>query len=250
MKLTILGSGSYVSNADRNTSGYLLEENNEKIIVDLGIGCVKALQKTCNLDEINKLFFTHLHPDHVSGLHEFLFLKRGLIDNKLSKNQTQVTLFGPKGFKNFFLGLKQVFPHAFKLSIPINVIELEYSETRTNNFFVKTKPVKHENAIGYRFEANEKVLAYSGDSGYCEELVELCKNSALSVLECTLPDKMQKEDHLTPMLAAKIAKKANTEKLVLTHLTPIVEREPIKEIVSKIFKGKIFLAEDLQELIV
>ena len=60
-----------------NINTFLIEQNNEKLLVDAG--CRDIFGPTCgffpeqlekagtNPEEITDLFFTHLHPDHVGG---------------------------------------------------------------------------------------------------------------------------------------------------------------------------------------
>ena len=44
------------------------------------------------------------------------------------------------------------------------------------------------NSVGYRIEAGGAVLAYTGDSGPCEEVVEMARDADLFVAEATYQD--------------------------------------------------------------
>ena len=76
MNLTILGSGVPTSSSKKASAGYLLEAGKNKILIDLGCGSFKNLQKIINPLEIQALFVTHfLHQDHINDLPPFLSYK-------------------------------------------------------------------------------------------------------------------------------------------------------------------------------
>ncbi len=65
MKLTILGSGSPKPNAERCSSGYLLEVGGEKLMIEAGPGTVQRLVEAGHsVTDIDKLVISHLHFDH------------------------------------------------------------------------------------------------------------------------------------------------------------------------------------------
>ena len=100
--------------------------------------------------------------------------------------------------------------------------------------------------IGLRFTFNKKVIAFSGDSEYCQALVNLCRNATLAFLECSFPDQNPKSGHLTPGGVAKIAKQAKVQKVVLTHLYPETFKvDPVRKI-KKEFDGTVEIGKDLQ----
>ncbi|MHA1475015.1 MAG: MBL fold metallo-hydrolase [Promethearchaeota archaeon] len=68
-----------------------------------------------------------------------------------------------------------------------------------------------------------RVIAYSADTAFCPELIELAKNANVFVCESTyayLDEDLAKEKlHLSSKLAAKAAKEANVKQLILTHFS-------------------------------
>ena len=48
------------------------------------------------------------------------------------------------------------------------------------------------NAVGYRIEAGGAVLAYTGDSGPCDEVIEMARDADLFVAEATYQDASSK----------------------------------------------------------
>src|SRR3990167_2364913 len=69
MKLTILGSGTAAPRLKRNMSGYLLEAGGKKILFDSGAGTIRRLlELKVDLADIDFIFYTHLHNDHINDL--------------------------------------------------------------------------------------------------------------------------------------------------------------------------------------
>ena len=132
----------------------------------------------------------------------------------------------------------------------LKIIELDNKKddsVQFDDFTVHSIPVKHsDHSLAYRITTSEqKIIVYSGDSDFCDGLRTISKNADLFLCECSHPDEMKKEGHLTPSLAGRIANRSDVKKLVLTHFYPECESVDIKKQCSKIFKGEIVLAEDL-----
>jgi ribonuclease BN (tRNA processing enzyme) len=73
--------------------------------------------------------------------------------------------------------------------------------------------------LGYRLHLDEKIIAYCSDTGYCNNAVELAKNAAVLITECSFRSGESSPEwpHLNPQEASRIAKEAGVQKLVLTH---------------------------------
>jgi ribonuclease BN (tRNA processing enzyme) len=86
---------------------------------------------------------------------------------------------------------------------------------------VTAVPVVHYDIDAYGFRVQgERLLAYSGDTGPCDELVELARDADLFVAEATLErgdDDGPLRGHLAPDEAAAAAATAGAKRLLLTH---------------------------------
>lgn len=264
MKLTVLGSGTAAPRINRNMSGYLLEINDKKILFDSGPGTIRQLLKLkVNLLDIDDVFYTHLHNDHINDLGAIIWS-----NNYGTYRKKELNIYGPKGFKEYFKILMEKILNPTKLIYKINVNEMKNSTIinipinkinnkkysminnsnktidNKNNILIKSIKSKHtKNSVSYRIEHNNKSIVYSGDTGYSNEIIKISKNADLLILECSFPTK--KECHLTPQLCGKIGAKANAKKLVLTHFYPECDKIDVKKQCSKEYKGKIILAKDL-----
>ncbi|MCX6799214.1 MAG: ribonuclease Z [Candidatus Diapherotrites archaeon] len=251
MKLTVLGSGTLVSGPERATTGFALEIGGQPIVVDLGFGCFKNMQRAgIDFSKVNNLFFTHFeHPDHVNDLSAFIFARKGLIDLGYG-SPVQVNIFGGSGFKGFVETLLDAYPSLKKLPFKLTASDLEpYGSKKFGEFSLKTKPMSHApSSIGMRFEAGRKSVVFSGDTEANENLVELSKGADLLVLECNYGKEPPKFSHLNAEIAGGIAARAKAKAILLSHLLPETEKQDLKKIAAKKFSGKILLAKDLLEV--
>ena len=102
--------------------------------------------------------------------------------------------------------------------------------------------------MGYRIVTPQgKVVVYSGDTDYCNEIIGLSKEADLAILECSFPDEIKMKGHLSPLTACKIANSAGVKKLVLVHMYPICDEYELVGLCKKEFGGEILAGEDLME---
>ena len=69
MKIEVIGSGSAFSTR-RNTSAVMVTDNKDnQWLIDCGPTIPRALwQRGTGVNDIQVIYFTHIHPDHCSGL--------------------------------------------------------------------------------------------------------------------------------------------------------------------------------------
>jgi len=224
MELTIIGSGTTIPLAYRGSPSLMISIDGDHILFDMGPGTVRQLARTgLNISSISHIFFTHFHPDHISDLVHFLFTKKS---PSIPQRDEPVMVSGPHGLGRFIHRLQEAYaPH---LDLPSGIIEI--GELGTNGKFVNnykkfkiiTAPVKHASeSIAYRLETRKgRSIVYSGDTAFCDEIVELSRGADLLILEASFPDGQDVPGHLTPSRAGHIAALANVKRLLLTHLYP------------------------------
>lgn len=244
MKLTILGSGTGIVTARRGPAGYLVNVNNKSLLLDSGPGTLKKLADAgTGFDKVDYAIYTHFHPDHVADLISLLFALRIPGHSK----REYLTILGPTGMKDLYHNLLNVFdnylePRGYDLTIK----ELFESHIDFEDFRISSSHVKHlDNSIAYRIVSEGKSLVYSGDTDYCESLINLAKDVDLLLIECSYPKHIKHEGHLNATLAGRIARESNCKKLVLTHFYPICDEHDIVGQCKEEFDGEIVAAEDL-----
>jgi ribonuclease BN (tRNA processing enzyme) len=135
---------------------------------------------------------------------------------------------------------EQIAPQNYRLT----PYELWDSKIKVNDWTLRTRPLCHiVKSIGYRLELSHQSLVYSGDTGYCEEVVELARGADLLILECSFPESVP--GHLTPLEAGRIAQEAGSRRLVLVHLYPVCVADEIHKECQRHFSGQVTVASDL-----
>lgn len=247
MKVTILGSGTAVPSLQRNSSSVLIQAEESNTLVDFGYGNLKQLLHLgITYHDIDRIFFTHNHPDHICDLVPFLFAARYYP----APRKKELEIVGGPGFEIFFQNLTSAFKHwLVPAEYPIRITEIDEGKKNFGCYQVTFKKVQHiEMSRGYRFENSAgKSVALSGDTDYCQGMIELGKQADLMILECAMPDEDKVAGHLVPALAGKLAKEADCKMLCLTHFYPPCDLDAMRETVSALYKGNLVLAHDLMQ---
>jgi len=244
MKLTVLGSGVFKPKTTRCPSGLALNVGDKTIIFDAGSGTfMRLIEAGIDYEEIDYIFVTHLHIDHVSDLLQYLWAYH-------PDRQKNLNLFGPPGLKEFYENLTKLASQFSHLPFDVKVKEVDEGDAISLPFFkievIRTEHVDELVSICYKVETNKKIFGYSGDTGYSGKLIQFFKDADVLVLECTTLNEQPVKGHLIPKECAEIAEKAQVKKLVLTHLD--LDLEKVKEQCSENFHGEIVVAEDLMQV--
>jgi ribonuclease BN (tRNA processing enzyme) len=251
LELTVLGSGTCAPTLQRSTASYFLRMGDLNVLIDVGFGSIRRMMEAgIDYREIDVIFISHTHLDHVA---DFGPLMMAL---KYTPNFTRtklLTIIGPNNSRNYFQKLAELLGSWIyeNEDFKVNFIELTNESFSLENSKITALSMSHgKSANGYRIQFENKIIAYSGDTGECENIVKLSSHSDLSILECSFPDESPLDGHLTPTLAGQIAHKAQTKQLLLTHLYPQMEKIDVKGICAKHFSSKISVAQDLQKITV
>jgi ribonuclease BN (tRNA processing enzyme) len=130
----------------------------------------------------------------------------------------------------------------------IEELDIQKPEKRIyEHIKVTSQPINHTpNSLAYRVEGpSGKSFVYSGDTGFCDEIVDLARGSDLLILECSFPDEEEVEGHLTLSLAGRIASLAQAKRLLLNHFYPDVLTEDIAGECRRTYTGELILGRDL-----
>jgi len=252
MQLIILGSGTSIPIENRASPSLALIVDSAPIIFDMGPGTLRQLTKAgLDYEKIEQIFITHFHPDHTADLIHFLFASR--IPSVL-KRRKPFSITGPRGLKKFVHNLQDTY-HNW-LSLPSDIMKIEEIETGGTSqkdyrgFIITAGPTNHTpHSLAYRVETPDgKTIVYSGDTGFCDEIVDLARGADLLVLESSFPDGHEVEGHLTPSQAGLIAGMAEVSQLLLTHFYPECLVTDIEAQCRKTYQGKLILGSDLLKI--
>jgi len=270
MELRLLGTGCPSVNYKRFGPANLVSTNKTKILIDCGSGVTQRLdQAKVSLAEIDAIFLTHLHSDHVIDLYQII------ISSWHSYRIKSWKVYGPKGTKIFVKKIMDAWKQERSLRIKyearsstkaFDIQVKEYQSTgmitindiKVRYFEVDHKPVKY--AYGFNFLYKNKKLTISGDTRPCEnlmlygQLADVLLHEVFIEGELNIINKMRtaktlhnvKAYHTPSSLVGKIAKLTRCKKLVLTHFVPTKFNErKLKKIVKNDFGKTPIIGRDL-----
>jgi len=246
IRWTVLGSGTHIASARRGSPGHLVEAGETKVLFDCGAGSFHGIARAGSPpEEIDAVFLTHLHPDHVTDLAPLLFRLRNAFRGGGAVKT--IDIVGPEGTAAHVEALRSL--HAPYLEAPElvpRIRETGEGETRLPGLAVRSVPVEHGvPALAYRAEDGEGTSAvYSGDTGRSEALVRLAAGADLLVIEASFPNGAGERGHLTPEEAAAIAAEAGVKEMVLVHMNPECDGTDMAAECGPSFRGRIAAGED------
>ena len=151
LDLIFLGTSASMPTARRAPAALLLRRGGERLLFDCAEGTQRQLQRSAvGLPEIELVFLTHLHADHVLGLPGMLktFALRG-------RETPGLTVYGPRGTKELFGKLK---PFLGRLPYPLELVELMPGDVlERGDYRIETFAVEHGvSAVGYALVEYER----------------------------------------------------------------------------------------------
>ena len=236
MNITVIGCWGAYPEKNEATSGYLVEYRGSKVLFDCGSGVLSRLQNHCSLEELDAVIITHTHTDHIADVYSLDFAILILMQIGKRKKPLDVYVYGSDLNSLSFSFPQYVHVHPIHIgeSLKIGTANLAFSE---NVHEVPCCAVRLTTEDG-------KTLVYSGDTGYCQSLIELAHHADVLLIESSFYDwqKGIMEGHLTAGEAGAIAALANVKQLVLTHFPHYGELTQLVEEAKQHFDGPIHLA--------
>ncbi len=244
MRLTVLGgSGAYPA-AGQACSGYLVEHDGFRLLVDPGYAVVPRLLAHCTVDQVDAVFVSHGHPDHCADLNPLLRARALGPTGALPA----LPVHSLPGALNAVLALDR--PGMLDAAFARHEFTAGDS-FEIGPFQLSTALLPHSlpNA-GLRLTTAGRALAYTGDSGPDEAVVDLARGVDLLLAEASQVDGVPPgtESTLTDAVTAgQQAARAGVGQLVLTHLFPGTDPEEASAAAGRSYSGPIAVARpDLQ----
>ncbi len=209
MFLTVLGNNGPYPDKGGATSGYLLEINNQKLLLDCGSGVFANLIKLISPSELSAILITHLHFDHVSDL--------GVLAYYLNVAGKKIKLYLPD--KSEFI--EQI--------VKLNAFEVEFysqGQINLNEISVSATQVKHPvKSFALTFKT-DKTFTYTGDTNFCPQVENLFKMSDTILCDaCFLQNSWaENKPHMSVKGICELGQKYSV-KTILTHLNPQTDKQ-------------------------
>jgi ribonuclease BN (tRNA processing enzyme) len=290
--ITLGTAAGPTSTPDRAQTSHLLTINATYYVVDAGDGVSRRMARAgANVRDVGTIFLTHHHDDHTAGLGTLMSLA-------WDRQRTEpINVYGPPRTKELVDAIvkycsisadiriadggrtvpmdKVFFGHDVGIGEIYQDGNIRVFATENTHFsFHQGDAAGRFKSYSYRFETPDRVIAFTGDTGFSADVTALVKDADVLVTETSSCDERKTmmindgrwqamstaekegimrqatEGHMALDQIGKTATQAGVKKVVLSHLTQRVgsaSYEPWAEEVREYFSGEVVVAEDLME---
>jgi ribonuclease BN (tRNA processing enzyme) len=221
MQVQFVGCGDAFGSGGRQNTCFHVTGNSVNCLIDCGASALPALKRYgITRNDIDLILITHFHGDHFAGLPFFL------LDAQFARRSRPLVIAGPQGIEaRLAQVMEALFEHSSKTpqKFRLEVHALEPGKTRRFGAVTVTPyPVLHGESggpfLGYRLEAEGRVLAYSADTEWTEMLVPLGRDADLFIAEAYTYEKNVR-NHLSLKTLEAHLDEIRPKRLMLTHMS-------------------------------
>lgn len=250
MRLVTVGTGTVVPDPERASACHWVESGADCAILDCGAGALQGLARAgLPWGMANHLIISHFHADHIGEIAPLIFaMRHGLALPRTAPLQ----VWGPRGSERLFANLATAFGEwVTEPGFVVAVNELDPAdEARLGELRLSVRATPHtEESLALRIVSGRATLGYTGDTGPDEGLSEFFAGVRVLLAECSLPDDLVAENHLSPGSLGRMAAAAGVERLVVTHVYPQLAGEDVPALIRRAgYAGTVIMAHDGMEV--
>jgi len=220
-EILVLGCGDACSFGGRNQTSFLIKTKELNFLLDCGPSTLSELKKR-NIDtnKINFILNTHMHGDHYGGIPYLL------LDLDINYQLDNFLIVGPEGINQRLFQLQDLLYPGYnfdRFKFKVNFEEMiPYKEFNLNNINIKAFLMSHSSysyCLGYKIGYKNKFIAYTGDTSWTDEIINLSDNTELFIIDCSFYNKNSKVAHTSYEEILENLNKLNTKNILLTHLS-------------------------------
>ena len=268
VKIRLIGTGAVRANPHRGGPCQIVELEGERILVDCGRNAVSNLSRFgYAVEDINTVFVTHLHFDHVCDLAHFVLLSWN------NGRRERLRFFGPPGLEQFLTqGVSQAYARDIasrlghgkdSLGIEWSVTEIENDGPFTSTGGYELSALRSPHAgldnLNLRVDTRSARIGITSDTAPADTLAHFYRDAELLVAECSgtrefLDSVPWGSWHLCPETLGGICNSADVAHVEIKHLV-IEDWAPDPEVsekmaaaVREMFAGRVSVGYDGLEL--
>jgi ribonuclease Z len=150
LDVVFVGTAGSAPTPARGLPALLVRRGGDRLLFDCGEGTQRQLLRSVGLIDLEEVFVTHFHADHVLGLPGMLktFSLRG--------RDRPLTVYGPRGLRELFVMLR---PVVGRLPFELSLVELEPNEElRRQGYRIAAFETQHGvTAYGYAIVEDDRL---------------------------------------------------------------------------------------------
>jgi ribonuclease BN (tRNA processing enzyme) len=250
VRVTVLGKSPAFADVGGACSGYLVHEGATTLLMDIGNGVFGKLRAAADYTTVDAVVVSHMHADHSLDLVPFAY---ALIYAPGGRARDEpVRLMVPEGGRDQLRrvvgtwGGEKLIEEAFALEEYASGDELEVGDLR-----IRSASVPHflpnTNALDLTSVAGGGGrVTYGADHGPSDALVAFAQDTDLLMIEATLrtPEESGPRGHITAREAGEHGRRAGARRLVVTHVSDLIDAEWVRSEAEAGFGGPVTVAAE------
>ena len=235
-----LGTSSAVATKVRDNTSIYIETAGWNLLVDCPGGVVnKLLKMDIDYRNLDGIFITHTHPDHVYGLPSVI--------HSLVPTGRFPEIFIHNDSAPFITDLLRIFELEDK-------VEISPVTDCLKRFDIEIFRTFHSAAsCGLKLTSVDKTIIYTSDTGPIGNCEKIFKDADYLIHDCFAPSRFKADfygldlTHTSAKTLGKIAQNSNVKNLIPIHFSGEFDFsiDEIKEELKKYYSGNIIIPEDL-----
>lgn len=242
MALDILGCGPAWPHPGRASSGYIIADEHQRVLVDCGHGVMAQLLARMSPVDLDALVISHRHADHCADLLALAYHLRFV-----SVRPEPLPVYAHADVLAHLPMMAQALGAEASAWSVFDLRALEDEQT-VGAWTLRSREVPHFVPVRALAVAGaDWTIGYTADCGYVDgappaALMEIISGADLLLAEATMPEGQQMAGHLGAEQAGRIAQEAGVGHLILTHYAQEISATLVAR-AQTAFSGQVSLAE-------
>ena len=231
-----LGTSGMMPLPGRNLTSALVRREGEMFLFDCGEGTQVSL-KMLNLSwkKIGRIFISHMHADHVTGLPGLLMLS-----SQVDRDEP-LYIYGPTRLGEYIDSSRRILDMYINYDIHFIPVEegaiYENDEFTVNCFMLRHTKICYTPDMVLGPKRDGRKFTYITDTMYFPELSDYAHDSDIlfceGMFDSSLEDDARQKKHMTAAQAAMVARDGNVGRLCLQHYSPRYSDRELKTLAAE-----------------
>lgn len=218
VRVTFIGSGNAFADGGRSHACIHVGAPGVSLLLDCGGSALPAIKSEIDPEAIDAIAISHLHGDHFGGIPYLV------VEQHYAGRTAPLAIGGPRALAERLRAAEaSLYPDFFRrtrIGFPISETVLGADETELGGALVSAFPVRHvaeSDPHGLRVRVADKLIAYSGDATWSDELARVAKGADLFICDASYFDR-DDPAHISYRTLMAHRDELDCRRIVLTHL--------------------------------
>ena len=219
VKIRFLGTGNAFADGGRSHACIHLEATGASLLLDCGGSSLPAIKRAMDPSTLQAIAVSHLHGDHFGGVPYFV------MEQHYAGRKTPLAIGGPRELQQRSTrageALYKDFFGQVTIGYGLSFVTLKETPASLGGAEVSALPVKHvaeSDPHGLRVKIDGKLVAYSGDARWSDELIAVAQGADLFICESSYFSPSSDPVHLSYKELIANRAKLDCGRIILTHL--------------------------------